>query len=258
VTQAIKIEADGLIVRLTIDRADVRNAIGDAVCEELTEAIREANGSASTRAIVLTGAGERAFCAGADLKPDARTFGFDYAQPSTPYADLLRTAAASDLPLVARVNGHCMAGGMGLLAMCDLAVAAEGCRFGLPEARIGMFPMQVAALLRHLLPQRRFVEMCLTGEPITAEEALRWELINYVVPAAELDAKVGWLLERILKSSPTAIRRGKYALRAIAQMTDEQALAYMETQLGTLALTEDSAEGLASFNQKRAPVWTGR
>jgi enoyl-CoA hydratase/carnithine racemase len=254
----IKIEADGPITRITIDRAEVRNAINDAVCEELAQAIQEANRSVRARAIVLTGAGERAFCAGADLKPDARTFGFDYARPSTPYADLLRTAAASDLPLVARVNGHCMAGGMGLLAMCDLAVAAEGCRFGLPEARIGMFPMQVAALLRHLLPQRRFVEMCLTGEPITTDDALRWELINYAVPASELDTKIDWLLERILKSSPTAIRRGKYALRAIAQMTDEQALAYMEAQLGTLALTEDSVEGLASFNEKRPPVWIGR
>jgi enoyl-CoA hydratase/carnithine racemase len=253
----IAIQNDGPVMRLTIDRADLRNALNEDAIDELADAIRAADRS-DTRAIVLTGAGDRAFCAGGDLKPTADTFGFDYSRPSTAYADLLRVAANSNLPLVARVNGHCMAGGMGLLAMCDMAVASEGFKFGLPEARIGMFPMQVAALLRHLLPHRRFVEMCLTGEPITTEEALRYDLINYAVPAAELDAKVDWLLGRILASSQTAVRRGKYALRAIAHMTDEQALAYMEAQLGTLSLTRDSAEGIAAFNEKRAPAWTGR
>src|SRR5690606_15176839 len=102
------------------------------------------------------------------------------------YADLLRTAAQCTLPIVARVNGHCLAGGMGILTMCDMSVASEDARFGLPEVKIGLFPMQVAALLQPILPRPKFMEMCLSGEPITAAEALQYHLVNYVVPAGEL------------------------------------------------------------------------
>ena len=107
--------------------------------------------------MVLTGAGDEAFCAGADLGADA--FAFDYATPTIAYADLLRTARTIDVPLVARVNGACMAGGMGLLAMCDLAIAAPRAIFGLPEAKVGVFPMQVLAVLQAQVPQR-FLRSC--------------------------------------------------------------------------------------------------
>ncbi|GGC77864.1 enoyl-CoA hydratase-related protein [Chelatococcus reniformis] len=246
------------VTRLTIDRAEARNALNDAVMAALTVAILEAQADASTRAIVVTGAGDRAFCAGADLKPDAKTFGFDYARPNTVYADLLRAASHCTLPLVARVNGACMAGGMGILSMCDMAVASEEARFGLPEVKIGLFPMQVAALLQMVLPRTKFAEMCITGEPITAAEALQYNLVNYVVPPAQLDAKVDWLLARIVDKSPTAIRRGKYALRAMQDMTYEQALGYAEVQIGSIVHTEDAAEGLRAFNERRPPAWTGR
>lgn len=245
------------VVWLTIDRAEVRNALNEEVILALTEAIRAAQAAADIRAIVVTGAGEKAFCAGGDLKPGA-VFTFDYAKPNVAYADLLRTASSCTLPLIARVNGHCLAGGMGILSMCDIAVATEEARFGLPEVKIGLFPMQVAALLQMVLPRTKFAEMCITGEPITAAEALQYHLVNYVVPAAELDTKVDWLLGRIADKSPTAIRRGKYALRAMQDMTFEQALGYAEVQIGSLIHTEDAAEGLRAFNEKRAPVWTGR
>lgn len=254
----ILVEAENGVTRLTIDRAEARNALNDAVMLALAAAIRAAEAQPAMRAIVVTGAGEKAFCAGADLKPNSRTFGFDYSVPNTVYADLLRTAANCTLPMIARVNGHCLAGGMGILAMCDIAVAVETARFGLPEVRIGLFPMQVAALLQMVLPRRKFAEMCLTGEPITAAEALQYDLINYAVPPAELDAKVDWLLARLLDKSPTAIRRGKYALRAMQDMTFEQAVSYAEVQIGSMVHTEDAAEGLKAFNEKRSPVWTGR
>lgn len=249
---------DGHVAWLTIDRATARNALNPAVIGALTRGIHQAEEHPDVRVLVVTGAGDRAFCAGADLKPSANTFGRDHAFPRTAYADLLRAAWRCALPMIARVNGHCMAGGMGILAMCDMAVASSSASFGLPETKIGLFPMQVAALLHPQVPLRKFAEMCITGEPIGAQEALALGLVNYVVEPADLDAKVQWLLDRTLDKSPTAIRRGKYAIRAIQDMSIEQALAYMESQIGVLSMTEDAAEGLKAFNEKRKPVWTGR
>ena len=249
---------EGDVFWITINRPAVRNALNDAVVGGIAEGLLAAASAPGVRAVVLTGSGERAFCAGADLQPNSGIFDFDFSEPNTSYAELLRQALKCNLPLVARVNGACMAGGMGLLAMCDLAVAATHAQFGLPEVRIGMFPMQVAAVLQHLISRRKFTELCLTGEPITAEQALDMDLVNYVVPGAELDDKLRWLLGRLTDKSPTAIRRGKHALRAIADMTSAQSIAFMEAQIGSLRLTNDAAEGLAAFAQKRKPVWTGK
>lgn len=243
---------------LTINREAARNALNDSVLETLAAHIRQSARDRSLRAIVITGAGSRVFCAGGDLKSDSATFEFDYSRPSTSYADLMRAACDAQVPMIARVNGHCLAGGMGLLAMCDLAVSTTQAKFGLPEVKIGMFPMQVAATIRRILPARAFAELCYTGASIDATQALDMGLLNYAVPEAELDAKVSDLLQTIIANSPTAIRRGKYALRATMDMTIDQALAYMETQLGTLSLTKDAQEGIASFNEKRAPQWSGR
>lgn len=251
-------EQRGQVLWITINREKSRNALNDAVLEELARRFDASRRDEGVRAIVLTGAGSRAFCAGGDLKSDSATFEFDYSRTSTTYADLMRAMHAVNVPTIARVNGHCLAGGMGLLAMCDMAVASDNATFGLPEVKIGMFPMQVAAMLRRILPARTFAELCYCGDSVTAAQAKEFGLVNYVVPAAELDDKVGGLLSRIVTRSPTAIRRGKYALRATLDMTLEQSLAYFETQLGTMPLTQDAKEGIASFNEKRAPQWTGR
>jgi methylglutaconyl-CoA hydratase len=256
--EVVLAEVHDQVLWLTINREEARNALNDSVLEQLARGFDLAGGDGNLRAIVVTGAGQRAFCAGGDLKSNSATFEFDYSQPSTTYADLMRAAHRTNLPTIARVNGHCVAGGMGLLAMCDMAVATEGATFGLPEVKIGMFPMQVAATLRRILPPRVFAELCYCGDSISAADALGFGLLNYVVPAAELDAKVDWLLSRIVTRSPAAMRRGKYALRATLDMTYEQSLAYMETQLSTLALTKDAQEGIASFNERRPPQWSGR
>jgi methylglutaconyl-CoA hydratase len=242
---------------ITINRPDKRNAINADVIAGIRDGWRAAHADPAVRAIVLTGAGDKAFCAGADLQP-GRGFVFDFSQPSVAYADLLREVQAGTLPSIARVNGSCMAGGMGLLAMCDLAVAADPVQFGLPEVKVGVFPMQVLSLLQDICPRRQVREWCLSGEAFGCAEALAAGLINHAVPAAELDAKVNWLLGRIVDKSPTAIRRGKYALRAIESMSFEQAIAYTESQIALLAMTEDAREGLAAFNERRKPVWTGR
>lgn len=247
------------VVRLTINRADSRNALSPDVIVAMHAGLRRALDDADARAVVVTGAGEKAFSAGGNLKGGSSgSFKYDYSTTKAPFAELLRTAAAGHLPLIARVNGHCLAGGMGVLSMCDMAVASANATFGLPEVKIGMFPMQVGAVIQHLIPRRKLMEMCITGELLTAQEALDIDLVNYVVPHGELDSKLDWLLQRICNKSPTAVRRGRAAMAAIVDMNVGQALDYMALQLGTLALTEDSAEGLAAFREKRSPVWTGR
>ena len=240
---------------LTINRPERRNALNGPVIEGLTKAITEAGQTKDLRAIVLTGAGDLAFCAGADLQSGG-SFAFDYSDPYIGYANLLRCARASVIPMVARVNGACMAGGMGLLAMCDIAVSASHAKFGLPEVKVGLFPMQVLSVLQHLIPRRLLTHMCITGEPIDAQTALAAGLINSV--AESLDQSVAKLLESVLKNSPTAIRRGLYALKRLEAMSFEEAAAFTEGQIGLLALTEDAREGMRAFAEKRPPVWSGK
>ena len=150
-----------------------------------------------------------------------------------------------------------MAGGMGLLCMTDMAVAADHVQFGLPEVKVGVFPMQVMSLLQQIAPRRRVREWALGGEPFDAAQALQAGLVNHVVPAAELDAKVDWLVGRIVDKSPTAIRRGKYAMRAIEAMTFDQAIATTESQIALLAMTDDAKEG-AGVVQREAQAAVDR
>ena len=257
-SEELKIDQRGHALWLTIDRPAQRNAMNSAVLQGIREGLEQAHKDSEVRAVVLTGAGDKAFCAGADLAKGSGSFQFDPSQPHAEFADLLRYAQTTTLPLIARINGHCLAGGMGFLAMCDMAVAAESASFGLPEVKIGLFPAQVLAVLQHMAAPRHIAEMCITGEPISAARATEIGLVNYVVPAAELDAKTDWLVQRVVGKSPTAIRRGKAMMRAASDMGFEQSISFLETQIMTLALTEDAKEGRASFVEKRSPNWSGR
>lgn len=256
-TTAVLHEQRGHALWITINRPDKRNAINADVVKGIRDGYAQAHANSEIRVIILTAAGEKAFCAGADLQP-GKAFTFDHSRPNVDYADMLREAQNATLPAIARVNGTCMAGGMGLLCMTDIAVAADHALFGLPEVKVGVFPMQVFSLLQNIAPRRIIREWALSGEPFGAAEAKAAGLVNHVVPAAELDAKTDWLVGRIADKSPTAIRRGKYALRAIEAMSFDEAIAYTESQIAVLAQTEDAKEGLAAFNEKRKPVWTGR
>jgi len=254
---AVLVEKRGHAMWVTINRPDKRNAINKDVVAGIRDGWRQAHADKEVRVVVLTAAGEKAFCAGGDLQPGAG-FAFDLSNPTIDYADMLREVQDSTLPSIARINGTCMAGGMGLLCMTDLAIAADHVQFGLPEVKIGLFPMQVLSLLQTVAPRRVVREWCLSGEPFGADEAKEHGLLNHVVPAAELDAKTQWLIDRLAGKSPTAQRRGKYALRALASMSFDEGIAFTEGQIALLAMTEDAKEGLASFNEKRRPVWTGR
>ena len=251
----LRVESRGPVLWLIIQREERRNAMSHGVLAGMAQAIEAAQGDRALRAIVITGAGNKAFCAGADLQA-SQAFTTDYSEPYGHLAQLLRRAKASNVPLVARVNGACMAGGMGLLAMCDLAVAARHAVFGLPEVKVGVFPAQVLSVLQHLVPRRRLAEMCLTGEPLTSADALQYGLVNYVDD--DLDAKLDWLLQRLLDKSPAAIRRGLYTMKKIEAMGFEESMSFTESQIALLTLTEDAKEGQQAFQQKRKPQWTGR
>lgn len=243
------------VLWLTINRPERRNAMNAAVIAGLFDALARAQDRRELRAIVLTGAGDKAFCAGADLQT-GQSFKFDYSEPTLSIANLFRLSRQLTVPLVARVNGACMAGGMGLMAMCDLVVAAPHAIFGLPEVKVGLFPAQVLSVLSGLIGPRALTELCITGEPIGAQEALRLGLVNRV--AEDLDTGTQALLERFLDKSPAAIRRGLYLMKRIGAMSFEESMAFTESQIGLFALTEDAAEGQTAFREKRKPNWSGR
>jgi enoyl-CoA hydratase/carnithine racemase len=173
----------------------------------------------------------------------------------TPFADFLRAGKNSSIPIIGRINGDCMAGGMGLLGVCDIAIAAETARFALPEVKIGLFPMQVVAVLRDMLSPRVLADLSYTGRFVPAAEAAQLGLVNRAVPAADLDQAVEESLADIRRASPAALRRGRYALRAMESMSFDEMIAFAETQVGPMILTEDAREGLDAFNQKRKPNW---
>src|ERR1700742_5100681 len=255
---SVIIEKRGSALWITINRPEKRNAVNASVIAGIASGYRVAHEDTDVRVIVLTGAGEKAFCAGADLQNTGGAFAHDFSKPNVDFADLLRLSQNATKPAIARINGVCMAGGMGLLCMTDMAVAADRVIFGLPEVKVGVFPMQVLSLLQDIAPPRLVNEWALTGEPFDAKAALAAGLLNYVVPAAELDAKIDWLIGRITDKSPTAIRRGKYAMLAIAAMSFDESIAYTESQIGLLARTEAAKEGLKAFAEKRKRVWTGK
>lgn len=245
------------VLWLTLNRPERRNALNGAVFKALEEALLEADEAPDIRAAVLTGAGDKAFSAGADLKPDTQytALTLDEGALEHPYVRFARAVRRFGKPLVARVNGDALAGGLGVLSLCDMAVAADHARFGLPEVRIGLFPLFIVASLRRLIPRRRLMEMAVTGAFFDADAALAMGLVNYVVPAAELDAKTDWLIARILDNAPTAVRRGKAAMSRMWEMTEDDSLSYAQAELALLFPTADHAEGLAAFNEKRKPDW---
>lgn len=251
-------ERRGPALWLTINRPHRRNALTNVVLRNLRDAVVDASSDESIRVIVLTGAGDKAFCAGADLTPGDTPFKPDVARLTSPMGDLARAVHACRIPIIGRINGVCMAGGMGLFGLCDMAIAVDDVRFGMPEVKIGLFPMQILTMLRDLIPPRFMNEMCITGQPIDVRTAQSIGLLNRVVPRAELDPAVDEMVASVVAASPIAVRRGKYALRAVESMSFHEMMAFTETALASMIQTEDAREGRAAFNERRPPNWTGR
>jgi enoyl-CoA hydratase/carnithine racemase len=256
----VRSERKGQALWLTIDREERRNALNESVVDGLRAGLADAEVTPAIRAVVITGAGDKAFCAGGDLKPNAEgdPFSVDPAERDNPVAKLLRAIVDSRVPVIARVNGHALAGGFGLVCACDFAVVADHARLGVPEARVGIFPMMILPFMLRTIPRRKLLELCVTGEPISAADALAHGMINDVVPRSALDDKVAVLVAAIAASSPTAIGIGRRALATIDGLSLEAGLEYAQRVLPQLVRTQDAREGFRAFNEKRSPVWTGR
>src|SRR6201985_598508 len=170
-TDTVILDKRGQAFWITVNRPDKRNAINGEVIAGISRGYRQAHEDKDVRVIVLTGAGEKAFCAGADLAYSGAAFARDFSMPNSEYAALLRQAQNATKPAIARVGGTCMAGGMGFLCMTDMAIAADHAIFGLPEVKVGLFAMHVVCLLPSIAPPRQVSEWALTGEPFDAKAA---------------------------------------------------------------------------------------
>ncbi|MES2883990.1 MAG: enoyl-CoA hydratase-related protein [Pseudomonadota bacterium] len=258
-SEPVLVERRGPVQWITINREERRNALNAEVVAAINAGIVQAMQSGDCRAIVLTGAGDKAFCAGADLAKGAKGFAFavDFARPRHYIVDLFKCMQECTLPIVARVNGAAMAGGFGIVCACDMAVGADDIRIGTTESKIGLTPMMILPYMLRVLPPRKLQEMCITGELFTAQDALDWGVLSYAVPRAELDAKLDWLLSRITDKSPTAIRLGKQAFNAMRDMSLRESLEFAQVMVPVMSSTEDAKEGMTAFQEKRAPGFTG-
>jgi len=252
----LAVSRDGAVLRLHIDREDKRNALSGDILRGMLAALADVG---EARVVLVTSAGDRVFCSGADLvamAPD--TTGLEVHEGRGLLREVILAFADCPVPVVARVQGLCLAGGVGLVLGCDVVVAADDAKFGLPEVDLGLWPFMVSALLgRHAGPKQA-MEMMLTGRRVPADEALSMGLVSRVVPAADLVAVTDELVASIADKPPVAVRLGKAAFRGALDASLPVALDAMQAQLSLLATTQDAAEGVGAFLAKRKPTWTGR
>lgn len=250
---------DGPIATVTINRAEARNALDSPTIAALNGVFAELARDASVRAVVLRGAGDAAFSAGADLKEIAALTGLPARRVYFgAIAELLETIHRMPQPVIARVAGWALAGGMGLAAGCDFALAADNAKFGLPEITLGLFPMVVMAPILRLCGPRAAIELALSGERIDARRAYELGLVTRVVPAPELDREVDRLVRRLAGFSPLVLGMGKRAIYQSASMDYLGALAYLREMVAMVSTSEDFAEGMRALLEKRPPGFKGR
>ena len=256
-TRAVLSEMRGAALWLTIDRPDRRNALNNDVFNGLQEGLARSAGDPAVHAVVITGSADKAFCAGGDLDPDRSPAAAATQGERHPAGLAFQALLEHAKPVIARVNGACLAGGMGLLAAADLAVAAPHASFGLPEVKIGLFPMMVASLLIHRvgISDRDLCELSLLGDPVDARRAVGMRLITCVAEEGELDVEVERLVATLASRSPNALRAGKAALSNMRSLPPLQSLVFAEEQIGLLGQSSDAREGILAFSQKRAPAW---
>jgi enoyl-CoA hydratase/carnithine racemase len=248
------VEVDRAAARITLNRPDKRNALSLELLEELIAALREASARPDTRVIVIDGAGP-AFSAGHDLSEmigrDEAFFGELFGACTV----MMETVHELPQPVIAKVHGIATAAGCQLVAACDLAVAAEGTRFGTPGVKIGLFCSTPMVPVSRAVGRKRAMQMLLTGEPIDAATALDWGLINRVVPAEELDGAVDELVGAIARSSALVVATGKRAFYAQVDRPEHKAYEHCQVVMTENALDGEAQEGMSAFLDKRAPTW---
>ena len=246
------------VATVTLNRPDQRNALNGELLAAVVEAMKRVRDDEAVRAVVLTGAGEKVFCAGADLggfAADAPLVQKHFA--SDLFLEFFRLMPRLGKPSLCAANGHVLAGGMGLALSCDLVIAKEGACFGTPEINVGAFPYMIMSIIYRNVPRKKVNEMMLLGEQISAEQAVEYGIANKVVPADEFEREVREWATKLASKSPVLMRLGHDAMYRQQDMALDDALEYLRSQLSLTFSTEDIKEGVAAFFEKREPEWKG-
>ena len=250
--------SDG-VATLTLNRPEQRNALSPQLLSELVNALGRVRDDDGVRAMVLRGAGDKVFCAGADLggfAADVPLLDKHYANDL--FLEFFRLMPRLGKPTLCAANGHVLAGGLGLALSCDLLIAKEGITFGTPEINIGTFPYMIMAIIYRNVPRKRVNEMLLLGERISAADAVDYGLANKVVPEAEFEAAVDQWASKLASKSPLLMKLGRDAMYRQDDMALDDALEFLRSQLTLTFSTEDILEGVSAFFEKREPEWKGR
>jgi enoyl-CoA hydratase/carnithine racemase len=247
------------VATVVLNRPEQRNPLSTPMLSDLATAFRWCKQEKEVRVVVLTGAGDRVFCAGADLGSfDANMSHLDRHRSRDLFVELFTLMASLSKPIVGRINGHALAGGIGLACACDLLVSTDTATFGTPEINVGIWPMMIQAILSRNLPRKVLLEMEMLGDRWTATQMQGFGVVNRVVPHEHLDAAVKDITDKLVKKSPVAMQLGRDSFYKQQDMEFAAALAYLHSQFTLVSLTEDSKEGIKAFFEKREPDFKGR
>jgi methylglutaconyl-CoA hydratase len=254
----LTVSREGKTATVTLNRPDVRNAFNETTIAEITQAFRELGADADLRAIVLAANGP-AFCAGADLNWMKKMAGYTHAEnqaDALQLAEMLRTIYLCPKPVVAKVQGDCYAGGMGLVAACDIIVAVDEANFCLSEVKLGLIPATISPYVIKAMGENASRRYFLTAERFDAREALRTGFVHEVVAADALDFKVGEIVKALVNNSPNAVRQAKVLVReVVGQIVNDALLTDTAERIAHIRASEQGREGVASFLEKRKPSW---
>jgi enoyl-CoA hydratase/carnithine racemase len=243
------------VAYFTINREPQRNAISLDTINLFLKYLDKAEADENVRVILVTSAGDKAFCSGADL---GAAPGGEIQDGFRQYARLLKNLAGCPKPMVAKVNGYCLAGGMGLMLACDIVISKSNAKFGTPEVNVGLWPMMIGALIYRNVLRKKAMEMVLMGDRFGADKALEMGLITRVVSPQNLDQEVNQVLQNLSEKSPIGMKIGKQAFYAMADMPFEAAVDFLSGKIAEVAVTEDAKEGITAFIEKRKPVFKGK
>jgi enoyl-CoA hydratase/carnithine racemase len=247
------------VATIALDDPDTRNSLSDAMLSDLIAAFEEAGADDSVRCIVLTSTHEKVFSSGGNVAQFAADTPLVHRHFATEkFVRLFRVIGELGKPSLCAVNGHVLAGALGVALACDLIIAKDSAGFGTPEINLGLFPFMIMALIYRNVPRKTANEMLLLGERMTAEQAREAGIVNRVVPAEEFDAAVADWAGKLASKSPVVMRLGKNAMFRQQDMGLQDALEFLQAQLSIELSTEDAVEGVTAFFEKREPQWKGR